>query len=233
MNFLMETNIPFEKIVNAFLNATSENYFFLSKTIILHTTELTKEQLLELKQLGLIPLPHRSVEFDHKIKEEFVYEITDTKIAEKFFEATSQKNPKKSFEELLTEFNMVQFFKNFEKTIIKNTLINWVVKTGLSLPGQVLTDKIDIKQVEEKVIPDEMKSLSPINCNKCQGKTFDISFYKFTPSCDNILMEEEVKQQLLTKGIEKFNFLGNIKHELISTAFCKSCKSNDINWDFV
>jgi len=229
----METNIPFEKIVNAFLNANSENYFFLSKTIILHTTELTKESLQELKQLGLIPLPHRSLEFDHKIKEEFVYEITDAKIAEKFFEATSQKHPKKSSEELLIEFNMQENFKAFEKTIIKNTLINWIVKTELSLPGQTLTEKIEIKEVDIKTIPDEMKSLSPIICNKCQGKNFDIFFYKFTPSCDNILMEQEVKQQLLSKGIEKFNFLGETRHELISTAFCKSCKSNDVDWDFI
>ena len=229
----METNINFEKIVDAFLNATSENYFFLSKTIILHTTELNKDQLAELRQIGLIPLPHRSIEFDHKIKEEFVYEITDTKIAEKFFESTSQKHPKKTFEELLTEFNMLQNYKVFERKIIKNTLINWTVKAGVNLPGQMLADKTEIKQVEEKTIPDEMKSLSPIKCNKCADTHFDIFFYKFSPALENVLMEEDAKKQLLTKGIEKFNFLGETRHELISTAFCKNCKSNDITWDFV
>lgn len=229
----METNILFEKILNSFLLSTGDNYFFLSEKLIVSTNEVSKEILIELKDKGFTPLPHRSKEFDSKVKESFVYEITDTKIAEKFFEAVTFKTPKKTFTELLTEFNMGESYKNFERKMLSDTLINWIVKNNISLSIPIPIPKIEINEVNAKTIPDEMKSLTPIICKTCGNDNgFEVKYYKITPSCDNMLMEEVAIEQLKALGIENFNFLGETKKELISTAFCKACKSNDINWDF-
>ncbi len=229
----METNNSFEKILDAFMSSGDLRYFFISEIIIVEISEITKEKIDHLKEKGFIPLPHKSSEFDHKVKEKFVYELTDQKIAEKFFEAVTFKTPKKTFLELLIEFKMEESFKVFSRKIYSDALINWLIKNNISLKTPLLIPNVEIKIVDEKTIPDEMKSLSPITCNKCQGKIFDISFYKILPSCDNILLENEAKKQLASKNIENFNFLGETKKELISTAFCKACKSNDITWDFV
>lgn len=229
----MDSVVSFEKILNSFLISFGDNYFFLSEKLIVSTNEVSKEILTELKDKGFTPLPHRSKEFDSKVKESFVYEINDAKIAEKFFEAVTFKTPKKTFSELLIEFNMNESYKNFEQKMLSDALINWIVKNNISLSVPIPIPKIEINEVDAKTIPDEMKSLTPIICKTCGNETdFEIKYYKITPSCDNILMEDEAKKQLLAKGIENYNFLGETKKELISTAFCKACKSNDITWDF-
>ena len=229
----METSNSFEKILGAFMQSGESRYFFMSEIIIVEMPEVTKESLSHLSEKGFIALPHKSKEFDSKAKEKFVYEITDTKIAEKFFEATTFRNPKKTFDELLKEYNMEETYRLFSRKIYSDALINWLFKNNISLKNPIPVPKVEIISADEKTIPDEMKSLSPITCNKCSGKTFDVFFYKISPSCDNVLIENEARKQLSAKGIENFNFLGETKRELISTAFCKSCKSNDINWDFV
>ena len=161
----MESNVSFEKILDAFLKSEGENYFFLSGKLIVQTSEATKEILQELKDKGFTPLPHSSKEFDFKVKESFVYEITDQKIAEKFFEAVTHKNPKKTFEELIMETNFSDNWKEYQKNIFKNTLINWLAKNNIMLPNQILIPKIGLITADMKSIPDEMLALKPVLCN--------------------------------------------------------------------
>ncbi len=229
----MESNVDFAEILESFLKAEGDNYFFLSEKLIVQTSKVSKEILQELKEKGFTPLPHRSKEFDFKVKEGFVYEITDQKVAEKFFEAVTHKNPKKTFDELIAETNLSNSFNDYRKKIFSDTLINWMGKNSISLPGQVLIPKIEIIIADKKSIPDEMLALMPKSCNKCKN-TVGLSplYFKSNVSIDNVLMENELKKLFLEKGVEHYNFLGETKKDLLSTCKCQKCGSTDINWDF-
>lgn len=230
---LMNTSNNFNNILNAFQSSSDSRYFFMGEKIIVEVADITKESVEYLKDKGFIALPHKSKEFDSKVKEKFVYEIQDSKIAEKFFEAVTFKVPKKCFDELLKEYAMDEHYMLFSKKLYSDALINWLSRNSITLNVPISVPKVEIIKYDESKIPDEMKSFSPISCNECENKKdFEIVYYKFIPSCDNVLMEEDAKKQLSVLNIENFNFLGETKKELISSAFCKTCKSNDISWDF-
>jgi hypothetical protein len=229
----MESKVLFEKMLDAFLKSEGGNYFFLSENVIAQTNEVSKEILEELKEKGLTPLPHRSSEFDFKIKEGFVYEIADQKTAERFFEAVTHKNPKKTFDELITETSLESPWNEYKRKIFSNALINWMWKNNIYLPGQILTPDIVLNIADTKSIPDEMLALMPKSCNNCKN-TEGLSplYFKSNVSIENVLMENELRKILLEKGIENFDFLGKMKKDLISACKCPKCESSNIEWDF-
>lgn len=229
----MKSYVDFDEILEAFLKSEGENYFFISENLLIQTSKVTKEIIQELKDKGFTPLPHRSKEFDFKVKESFVYEITDQKIAEKFFEAVIHKTPKKSFDELIIETNIADSWILYQKKVFSDTLINWMVKNNVNLPDQILIPTIDISVADKKSIPDEMLALIPKSCNNCKNtEGLYPLYFKTNLSIDNTLMENEIKKILSKKGIAQYEFLGETKKDLISACKCSKCESSDIHWDF-
>jgi hypothetical protein len=228
----MESKVSFEEILDAFLSGNNESYSFLMQNSILKCALPTKEQISELKDKGILAIPKKSREFDKKIREKFIYEIQDKTVAEEAFNAVMSDNTA-LFEKLLSEKDLTELFKRHEKKISKDALINWLLKSGIALPGQELNPKIDVNEIEPKEVPEEMKSLMPISCNNCSNNIgFTPQYFKTTLPCDNLLMEERAKTILSEKGFENFNFLGRERKELISAATCPRCKGSDLSWDF-
>jgi hypothetical protein len=228
----MESIVPFNQIMDAFSSPEDGSYYFLLSTGLLKTSAPSKDVILELKEKGVVVLPRRSKEFDKKLKESFVFEIKDPKIAEKVFETVLHENDS-GFDALIKELNLSEGYSAHQKKFSYDALLNWLVKSGVGLPGQQLTPAIAISEIDAKGIPDEMTSLVPVSCNKCSNAVgFVVKFFRISPPCDNLLMEAEVRSILSKNGFEEFNFLGKERKEVISASQCPACKGTDLTWDF-
>jgi hypothetical protein len=226
----MESRALFDDICKAF---ASDGCALLLASGIIHCDILTKEAISELREKEIFIIPRRTKEFDKKAKEEFVYEIADTQIAEQFFEATTHASPKKSFEELILEHNLNDSWERHKRKFYSNALLNWMAKCGISLPGQKLVPEFKIDQVQSSAIPDEMRAFVPIACSKCENSSgFEVKYFKSSLPCENLMMEQEAENLLKSRSIENFHFLGKERKELIAASQCPKCASQDLEWDF-
>ena len=228
----MESNIHFDKLLDAFLHSTATEYSILLKDSILKTSQPTREQATELREKGVYFLPKKSAEFEKKLREEFTYEIKDTKLAEKYFESAIHANYE-TFTNFLSSNALTHEWHEHEKKYSKNALINWLAKSGINLPGQKLIPEIKLAEVEPGAVPDEMKSFVPIKCNACQTSSgFIVTYFKTSINCENLLMENEARRLVHEQGYTYFHFLGSAKKDLIATSKCHHCNSSELEWDF-
>jgi len=230
--FTMESTIAFERIIDAFIHSEGDDYFFLSERDLVKKIAATKDSVQQMARDGFACLPHRSKDFENKMREAFVYEIADQKLAEEIFEAAVH-NDGAVFEKAVREKGLSEKWESHKRVFLGHALVNWLVRSNINLPGQVLIPKIEVSEVDAKAVPDEMAALIPISCIKCGNASgFLVRYFKASASCDNLLMEREAERQMREYGFESFMFLGKAKKELIAASKCPKCGSSETNWDF-
>jgi hypothetical protein len=227
----MKTTTTFPQVLNYFLYG--DEYYVIAEDHVRVYSSVTREKIQELFNQGQFFIPKKTPEFEKRVQEEFVYTITDTKIAEKLFESVNSLGNAPPFQQQMETLGLMPLWEAHLKKSSSNALINWLVKNDIKVADHdSLAPQIIIISIDNTSIPDEMAAFVPHTCTACSNKeSFAVQYFRINQPCENILMEQDAGSAMTEQGLG-WQFLGREKKDLIAASKCPKCNATALEWDF-
>ena len=238
----VKLKIPFENIKDAIDMASYEHHYFIDKknhsiVFISEIEEDYEEKLEECENDNFISFEPRTPQENFSVMEQFVYNIKDFNIAQKFMAVLSKKKPFSNFKELLYQFPKLreEWFK-FKDKQLENDTMDWLCNNEIELEDMSFMPKIEVKELkpEEVKFPPEFRGFGPIECMKCKNKDgIKTRYFELSHLSENILIDKEIKRIMKENfKIENYGCLSGGEKEILTASWCDKCKSNELFEDF-
>ncbi|MBD3203183.1 hypothetical protein GF327_02735 [Candidatus Woesearchaeota archaeon] len=238
----MKLKIPFFDILDAFENASYENHYFIDtknhKIIFISEYETDSEKRYEeLNPEEVIGFEERTPDQDYRIMQSFVYKIKDENVSEEFINALNRSKPFRNFRDLLNKYSMLseKWFEHRNKEIT-NEAMNWLCDNDIELEDKSFMPKIEIKELEKEKVnfPEGFKNFGGIECMNCKNrKKIKTRYFQLSHDIENRLIDKQIKKIMKDKyGIEKYGHISGGEKEILTSAKCPKCGSEDVFMDF-
>lgn len=240
----MRMELTFENLVDAFEKADVNRHFFIDaeEKEIIYIDEMNDSNASEKAALceteSHIRMPERLPEDEISLIDTFSLELDSFAATDEIQQILKRK---KDFGEFKYFLNMHPNIKEkwfcYREKEIRNQAINWLCEAGIEPDGLQLKPDIKITPLHEKSqdkLPEGLKDFSPAICLDCGSEErFEVRLFLLSTAIENALIDKEVKRIMKEKHrIEEYGIFSDGKEEVLTSAKCRACGSENIMWDY-